>query len=102
MARHLPNDARKLRATIGLNRPEKSETRRSPPAAVRDPARHATRRSPVSSQILRAPIIVLRSARLHLHDYAMATEPSDRFPGIGDAEARAPKRRARGSREMRM
>jgi inward rectifier potassium channel len=32
----------------------------------------------------------------------MATEPSDRFSGIGDVEARAPKRRARGSREMRM
>jgi inward rectifier potassium channel len=32
----------------------------------------------------------------------MATEPSDRFSGIGDAEAPAPKRRARGSRELRL
>ncbi|CAB3796874.1 Inward rectifier potassium channel Kirbac3.1 [Paraburkholderia ultramafica] len=32
----------------------------------------------------------------------MATKPSDRFSGIGDAEASAPKRRARGSREMRL
>ncbi|MFP3563918.1 ion channel [Paraburkholderia sp. SIMBA_030] len=32
----------------------------------------------------------------------MATEPSDRFPGIGDAEARVQRPRARGSREMRL
>lgn len=32
----------------------------------------------------------------------MATEPSDRFPGIGDADASALKRRARGSRELRL
>ncbi|HEY4298090.1 MAG TPA: ion channel [Paraburkholderia sp.] len=32
----------------------------------------------------------------------MATEPSDRLSGIGDAEAPAPKRRARGSRELRL
>jgi inward rectifier potassium channel len=32
----------------------------------------------------------------------MATEPSDRFSGIGNAEANAPKRRARGSRELRL
>jgi inward rectifier potassium channel len=32
----------------------------------------------------------------------MATDPSDRFSGIGDAEAGAQKRRARGSRELRL
>ncbi|WP_144144373.1 ion channel [Paraburkholderia sp. BCC1884] len=32
----------------------------------------------------------------------MATEPSDRFPGMADTDAAAAKRRARGSREMRL
>ena len=32
----------------------------------------------------------------------MAIDPSDRFSGIGDADARAQKRRARGSRELRL
>ncbi|CAB3661624.1 ion channel [Paraburkholderia rhynchosiae] len=32
----------------------------------------------------------------------MANEPSDRFPGIGDAELSPPKGRSRGSRELRL
>ena len=32
----------------------------------------------------------------------MATQPSDRFSGIGEPEPSAPKRRARGSRELRL
>ncbi len=32
----------------------------------------------------------------------MATEPSDRLSGVGDAETRASRRRPRGSREMRL
>jgi inward rectifier potassium channel len=32
----------------------------------------------------------------------MATEPSDRLAGLGDAKESAPKRRARGSRELRL
>jgi inward rectifier potassium channel len=47
-------------------------------------------------------ITVLRCARFHPHEHAMATEPSDRFSGIGDAEASAPTRGPRGSRELRL
>lgn len=45
---------------------------------------------------------MLRCARFHPHEQVMASEPSDRFAPLGDADADAPKRRARGSREMRL
>jgi inward rectifier potassium channel len=47
-------------------------------------------------------VTVLRFVRFHPYEHAMATESSDRFSGIGEPEPSAPKRRARGSRELRL
>lgn len=40
--------------------------------------------------------------RFPLREYKMATEPSERLSGLADTETRAARRRARGSREMRL
>ena len=45
---------------------------------------------------------VLRLRRFHLHEYAMATEPSDRFARIGREKVSAENGPSRGSRELRL